>query len=86
MGFIEEGRQPFQDFAAPDTSAIEARLEAVEHRLASLEAKMDRRIEGLEARIDRNQTQVMDSLHRMENYAQLLERLARLESKLQSTK
>jgi hypothetical protein len=34
--------------------------------------------------MDRNQTQVLDTLHRMENYSHVLERLARLESKQQN--
>jgi tetrahydromethanopterin S-methyltransferase subunit G len=95
MGFIEDGRQLFQDFVAPEIRAIEARLDAVEKQIASLEAKMDKRIDQLEVKLDRtsshleaemsrNQAQVMDTLHRMENYAQVMERLARLEGKLQN--
>jgi flagellar capping protein FliD len=70
MGFIEEGRQLTQDFVTPEIRSIDARLTAVEKRL-----------ESMEARIDRNHTQVMDTLHRMETYNQILERL---ESKLQN--
>jgi tetrahydromethanopterin S-methyltransferase subunit G len=84
MGFIEEGRQLFQDFVAPEIRTIETRLDAVEKQIATLEAKMDKRADVLEAKIDRNQTQVMETLHRMENYAHVMERLARLEGKLQN--
>jgi hypothetical protein len=34
--------------------------------------------------MERNQAQVLDTLHRMENYSHILERLARLENKLQN--
>jgi tetrahydromethanopterin S-methyltransferase subunit G len=95
MGMIEEGRQLFQDFVAPEIRAIEARLDAIEKQVASLDAKTDKRSDQLEtktdkrsdqleAKIDRNQTQLMDTLHRMENYSQVMERLARLEGKLQN--
>ncbi len=84
MGFIEEGRQLFQDFVAPEIRAIEARLDAIEKQVQALDSKYDKRADQLEAKIDRNQTQLMDTLHRMENYTHVLERLARLESKLQN--
>ena len=106
MGFIEEGRQLFQDFVAPEVRAIETRLDAVEKQIASLDAKMDKRAnvleakmdkranvleakidkrtDELEAKIDRNQTQLLDTLHRMETYTQVIERLARLEGKMQN--
>ena len=84
MGMIEEGRQLFQDFVAPEIRAIETPLDALEKQVASLDAKTDKRADRLESKIDRNQTQLMDTLHRMENYTQVLERLARLESKVQN--
>jgi tetrahydromethanopterin S-methyltransferase subunit G len=84
MGMIEEGRQLFQDFVAPEIRAIEARLDTIEKQVASLDAKTDKRTDRLESKIDRNQTQLMHTLHRMENYTQVLERLARLESKVQN--
>jgi tetrahydromethanopterin S-methyltransferase subunit G len=84
MGFIEEGRQLFQDFVAPEIRAIDARLNAVEKHLESLESKVDRVQTVLESKIDRNHTQVMDALHRMENYTLVMERLARVEAKLQN--
>jgi tetrahydromethanopterin S-methyltransferase subunit G len=84
MGFIEEGRQLFQDFVAPEIRAIDARLSAVEKHLESLESKVDRVQTVLESKIDRNHTQVMDALHRMENYTLVMERLARVEAKLQN--
>ncbi len=91
MGFIEEGRQLIQDFVTPEIRAIEARLDAIEKQVAALDsktdkldAKIDRNQAHLEAKIDRNQAQVLDTLNRMETYAHVLERLARLESKLQN--
>ena len=98
MGFIEEGRQLIQDFVTPEIRSLDARLTAVENRLESLDGKVDkrfdsvdkrfetvdRRFDSLEGKMDRNQVQVLETLHRMENYSHILERLARLESKLQN--
>jgi tetrahydromethanopterin S-methyltransferase subunit G len=91
MGLIEEGPQLFQDLVAPEIRAIDARLTAVERRLESLETKVDRvdakvdRVQSsLEAKMERNHTEVMDALRRMENYSHLAERLARVEAKLQN--
>jgi tetrahydromethanopterin S-methyltransferase subunit G len=91
MGFIEEGRQLIQDFVTPEIRSIDARLTAMEKKLEALEGKVGKfgtKLEGiqstLEAKIERNHLQVMDTLHRMENYSQILERLARLESKMQN--
>ncbi len=84
MGFIEEGRQLIQDFVTPEIRSLDARLTAVEKRLESLEAKSDRRFDSLESKMERNQTQVLDTLHRMENYSHALKRLARVESKLEN--
>jgi len=88
MGFIEEGRQLIQDFVTPEIRSLDARLTAVEKRLESLEVKtdkrfdsVDRRFDSLESKIERNQAQVLDTLHRMENYSHVLERL---ESKAQN--
>jgi tetrahydromethanopterin S-methyltransferase subunit G len=94
MGFIEEGRQLIQDFFTPEIGSIDARLSAVEKKLESFENKADKRFDSIEAKIDRvqatldnkidrNHSQVMETLHRMETYSQILERLARVESKLQ---
>ena len=84
MGFIEEGRQLIQDFVTPEIRSLDARLTAVDKRLESLEAKTEKRFDSLESKMDRNQTQVLDTLHRMENYSHVLERLPRLESKQQN--
>ena len=98
MGFIEEGRQLIQDFVTPEIRSVDARLTAVEQRLESLDAKVDkrfdsfdkrldsvdRRFDSLDSKIERNQTQVLDTLNRMENYSHILEPLARVESKLQN--
>jgi tetrahydromethanopterin S-methyltransferase subunit G len=91
MGFIEEGRQLSQDFVTPEIRSLDARLTAVEKRVELLDAKVekrfdsvDKRFDALENKMERNQGQVLDTLHRMENYSHVLERLARLESKTQN--
>jgi len=84
MGFVEEGRQLIQDFVTPEVRLLDARLAAVEKRLELLDARVDKRFDSLEGKIERNQAQVLDTLHRMENYSHILERLARVESKLQN--
>jgi tetrahydromethanopterin S-methyltransferase subunit G len=91
MGFIEEGRQLIQDFVAPEIRALEVRIDAIEKKIDSLEARMEkrfdaveRRFDGLDAKMERNQSQIMDTLHRMENYHQLAERVAKIESKMQN--
>jgi tetrahydromethanopterin S-methyltransferase subunit G len=83
MGFIEEGRQLIQDFVTPEIRSIDARLSAVEKRLESLETSVDKRFDSVESKMERNQAQLLDTLHRMENYTHILERLALLENKLQ---
>jgi predicted RNase H-like nuclease (RuvC/YqgF family) len=88
MGFIEEGRQLMPDFVTPEIRAIDARLSPFEKRVEKLDARVergfemvDRKFEALESKMDRNQAQVLETLHRMENYSHVPERLARLESK-----
>lgn len=84
MGFIEEGRQLIQDFVTPEIRSLDARLTAIEKCLESLDAKVEKQFDSLESKMERNQAQVLDTLHRMENYSHILERLARLENKLQN--
>jgi tetrahydromethanopterin S-methyltransferase subunit G len=83
MGFVEEGRQLIQDFVTPEIRSIDARLSALEKRVETLDARVDKRFDSLESKIDRNQAQVLETLHRLENYSHVLERPARLETKLQ---
>ena len=84
MGFLEEGRQLFQDFVAPEIRAIDVRLSAVEKRIEALEGKVDRVQIILETKMERNHTEVMDAIRRLENYSALAERLTRVEAKLQN--
>ncbi len=84
MGLIEEGRQLIQDFVTPEIRSLDARLTAVEKRLESLDANVEKRFDSLESKMERNQIQVLETLHRMENHSHILERPARVESKLQN--
>jgi tetrahydromethanopterin S-methyltransferase subunit G len=84
MGFVEEGRQLIQDFVTPEIRSIDVRLSALEKRVESLDVRVDKRFDSLENKMERNQAQVLETLHRMENYSHILERLARLETKLQN--
>jgi tetrahydromethanopterin S-methyltransferase subunit G len=63
---------------------VEKRFDSVDKRFDSFENSVDKRFNSLEGKIERNQAQVLDTLQRMENYSQILERLARVESKLQN--
>jgi hypothetical protein len=85
MGLIEEGRQPFEDFSDAETRSIQARLDAVEKRLGPFDGGESKIEFSFEERIDGNHKRLMEALHRMEDRmrAQILERLARLESKVQ---
>jgi peptidoglycan hydrolase CwlO-like protein len=80
-------------------TALEKRVESfenkVEKRFDSLEASNDKRFTKLDGKIEKLQTtlekkmgenhgQVMETLRRIETYNQILERQARVESKLQS--
>ena len=84
MGFLEEGRQLFQDFVAPEIRAIDVRLSAVEKRIEALEGKVDRIQTALETKMEHNHIEVMDAIRRLENYSALAERLTRVEAKLQN--
>jgi tetrahydromethanopterin S-methyltransferase subunit G len=64
-------------------TSLESRIDKAgartEKELGGLQSKLN----ALDAKFDKNQALIMDSLHRWENIAQILERLARVESKLQ---
>ena len=63
---------------------VDKRFDSVDKRFDSLETEVDKRFDSLEGKMERNQAQVLDTLQRMENYSHILERLARVESKLQN--
>jgi hypothetical protein len=93
MGLMEEGRQLIQDFVTPEIRSIEARMSAADMQDDGLEvrkqgpqAKVERLLESLQSKIDRSHTQTMETLRRLEHYirSQILESLARVESKLQN--
>ena len=94
MGVVEETRQALQDFLAPELRSIDARLGALEKRMDGFDKRMDgldkrmdgfdKRMVGFDAKLDRNHSELMGAIHRVENYTAVLERLARLEAKIQS--
>jgi hypothetical protein len=86
MGFIEEGRQLIQDFVTPEIRSLDARLTAVEKRLGLLDSGESKIEFSFEERVDGNRKRMMEQLHGMEDRmrAQIVERLARVESKLQN--
>ena len=95
MGFIEEGRQLFQDFVAPEIRAIDVRLSAVEKKIEALDAKVDRnhtelgtKIDALDAKIERTDAKLEARIERAEaklearmdrNHAEVMDTLRRME-------
>jgi hypothetical protein len=79
MGFVEESRLSLPDYIVPDLQIIETRLAVVEARLGIHPLTV-------EDRKERNHKGMMGMLHLMEarTYIMLAERLARVETKLQS--
>ncbi len=70
MGAIEDTRKVLQDFLAPELREIKARLDALE-----------KQIDGVDRRAEQRHDAVMMALGRVVDYAEVRERLARLESK-----
>jgi tetrahydromethanopterin S-methyltransferase subunit G len=58
--------------------AIDKRFDAIDKRFEAI----DKRFDAVDAKIDRGHSQILDAIHRMENYRELSERLAKIESKL----
>jgi len=65
-------------------ASVGKRFDSVDRRLDSFKTEVDKHFGSREGKIDRNQAQVLETLHRMENYSHVLERPARLETKLQN--
>jgi tetrahydromethanopterin S-methyltransferase subunit G len=66
---------------------FEKRFDSVDKRFDSVDKRfdsIDKRLDSFESKMERNQTQLLDTLDRMENYSHILERLARVESKLEN--
>jgi len=86
MRIAEEGRQLIQNSRALNILVIEERVTAVERRLELIEGGESKTEFSFEERIDGNHKKLMEALHGMEDrmWTQILERLARVESKLQS--
>jgi wobble nucleotide-excising tRNase len=85
MGFIEEGRQLFQDFVAPEIRAIDARLCGVEKRIESLESKIDRNHAQVEKKMDSLDTKIEHAQELLEskverNHAEVMGALHRMEN------
>ena len=91
--FDELGIQIDKRFETQEAK-INRRIETLENKLESkiemLDNKLESKIETLdnklESKIDRNQAMIMDALHRIETqtYSSLLERIVRIEAKLQN--
>jgi|HubBroStandDraft_2_1064218.scaffolds.fasta_scaffold903628_1 hypothetical protein len=79
MGLIEDRRQFIPDFLTPENRLINARLTVAEKRI---ETKLDRVRTTLGIKMNENRAQRMDALQRTESPNQVLERLARVDSKL----
>ena len=85
MGLSEQGRQRIRDAVTLKVRSIDARQSTVVgNRLEALDSRGGRGQRTLETKIDNNQAKTVAAPHRMENYNQILERLARFGSKLQS--
>ena len=86
MGLAEEGCRLIQNCEVPDILSIEERVTAVEKRLGLFEGGESKIEFSFEGRIGGKHKQLMEALHRMEGRmrAQVLERLARVETKLQN--
>jgi hypothetical protein len=85
MRLSEQGRQRIQDPGTLKVRSIDAgQSTAIGNRLEALNSRTGRNQKTLETTIDNSQAQTIAAPHRMENYNQVLERLARFESKLQS--
>ena len=64
--------------------SVDKRFDSVDKRFDSAESSVGKRFDSLENKMERNQAQVLETLRRMEDYSHVLERLARVESKLQN--
>jgi chromosome segregation ATPase len=90
---VEEVRQVLQDFLAPEIRSIVARLDAVEKRMDRLEMRMDHlevRIDNLSKRMDdyedraaKRHEEVMAAIRQIADYTTILQRLTRLEAKVE---
>ncbi len=80
---MEASRQLIQELVAPKISALEARIDAAGKKFESLAARMEKRLDAMDAKMERDQNQIMDTLHRMESYHQLAEQIVKVEGKLQ---
>jgi chromosome segregation ATPase len=65
-------------------AGLESKIEKANARTEKELGALQSKLEALDAKFDRNQAQIMDSLHQWGNIAQILERLAKVESKLQN--
>ena len=63
---------------------VDKRFDSLNGKVDRVETALEGKIDKVDGKMDRHHDQVMDSLRRMETYSQILERLARLESKMQN--
>lgn len=81
MSVVEDTRKVLQDFLAPELREVRARLDALEKR-------MDERFDQVNARLDQSDKTassrheaITSALISLQNYHEVRERLARLESR-----
>ena len=89
MGAVEDTRKILQDFLAPELREIKVRLEVLEKHVDGIDHKIDRleeKIDNLDEKVDffdrrseQRHEAVMMALGRLVDYAEVRERLARLE-------
>ncbi len=92
MSALEEKIESLKTNVEQQIGALDAKLDRqigaldakLDRQVDALNAKLDRQVDAINAKADKNHTEVMDAIRRMEAYHLLAERLARLESKVQS--
>ena len=81
MGAIEDTRKVLQDFLAPELREIRARLDALEKQADGIDRKIDSVEARLESSAEKRHEAVMAAISRIVDYAEVRERLVRLESR-----
>jgi hypothetical protein len=77
MSVVEDTRKLVQDFLAPELREFKARFDGLDQRVASLENKVDNN----ERRAERRHDEVMTAIRQVQDYTNLSQRVARLETR-----